>query len=55
MIKFEAGNKYKNMSEKEKNQKRKYQRERYYMPNLNGKLKQYQRDCYASKKKKKKK
>ena len=53
MIKFEAKNKYKNMSEKEKKKKRKYQRERYYMVNLNEKLKQYQRDYYASKKIKK--
>ena len=49
MIKFEAKNKYKNMSGKEKIKKN--QRERYYMPNLNKKLKQYQRDHYTSKKK----
>ena len=48
MIKFEARNKYKNMSEKEKQKKRKCQKERYYMPNFNEKLKQYQRDYYAS-------
>ena len=53
VIKFEAKNKYKNMSEKEKKEKRKYQRERYDMPNLNEKLKQNQRDYYASKKIKK--
>ena len=51
VIKFEAKNKYKSMSEKEKkNKKRKYQRERYYIPNLQEKLKQYQRDYYVSKK-----
>ena len=44
MIKFKPKNKYKNMAKKKK---RKYQRERYYMPNLNEKLKQYQRDYYA--------
>ena len=53
VIKFEAKNKYKNTSEKEKKKKGKYQRERYYMPNLNEKLKQYQRDYYTSKKSKK--
>ena len=47
VIKFEARNKYKNMSEKEKNKKRKYQKDKYYMPNLNEKLKQYQRHYYA--------
>ena len=47
MIKYEAKNKYKNMFEKEKKKKRKYQREGYYMPNLSEKLKQYQRDYYA--------
>ena len=31
---------------KKKIKKRKYQKERYYMPNLNEKLKQYQRDYY---------
>ena len=30
LIKFEAKNKYKNLSKKEKNKKGKYQRERYY-------------------------
>ena len=38
------------MSEKAKKKKRKYEREIYHMPNLNEKLKQYQRDYYASKK-----
>ena len=51
LIKFEARNKYKNLSEKEKNKKRKYQRERYYMnSDLNERLKQYQGNDYASKK-----
>ena len=31
LIKLEAKNKYRNLSEKEKNEKRKYQRERYHM------------------------
>ena len=52
MIKFVAKCKYKNMSEKKKKE-RKYQGERYYMPNLNEELKQYQRDYYVSKKLKK--
>ena len=48
LIKFETRNKYKNMSEKEKRQKkRKYKRERYYTTDLNEKLKQYQKDYYA--------
>ena len=50
VIKFEARNKYKNMSEKEKKKKGRYQRERYYTTDLNEKLNQYQRDYYASKK-----
>ena len=54
VIKFETRNKYKNMSEKEqKKKKRKYQRDRYYTTDLNEKLKQYQRNYYASKKTKK--
>ena len=53
VIKFEARNKYKNVRKikKEKKKKRKYQRERYYTTYLNEKLKQYQRNYYASKKK----
>ena len=40
-----------NLSEKEKNKKKKYQRERYHMnADLNERLKQYQRRYYASKK-----
>ena len=40
------------MSEKEIEEKRKYQRERYYTTDLNQKVKQKQRNYYASKKKK---
>ena len=51
LIRLEARNKYKNLSQKEKNKKRKYQRERYHMnTDLNEKLKQYQRDYCISKK-----
>ena len=54
LIRLEARNKYKNLSEKEKNKKRKYQRERYHMnTDLNERLKQYQRIYYATKKVKK--
>ena len=52
LIKLEARNKYCNLSEKEKNKKRKYQKERYYMnTDSNERLKQYQRNYYASKNK----
>ena len=48
---IEAKNKYKNFSEKEKNKKRKYQRERFHInTDLNKRYKQYQRNYYASKK-----
>ena len=48
LIRLEARNKYKNLSEKEKNKKRKYQRERYPMhTDLNERLKQYQVNYYA--------
>ena len=50
MIKFEAKKRYKNISKEEKNKKIKYERESYYIPNLNQKLKQYQINYYASKK-----
>ena len=51
VLRENARNKYKNLSEKEKNKKRKYQRERYHMTTeLNERLKQYQRNCYSSKK-----
>ena len=51
LIRLEARNKGRNLSEKEKNKKRKYQRQRYHMnTDLNEKLKQYQRNYYASKK-----
>ena len=54
LTRLEAKNKYRNLSETEKNKKRKYQRERYHMnTDLNEKLKQYQRNYYASKKVKK--
>ena len=50
LIKLEERNKYKNLSEIEKNKKRRYQRERYYYDSdLNERLKQYQRSYYASK------
>ena len=46
-----ARKKYRNLSEKEKNKKRKHQRERYHMnSDLNKRLKQYQRNYYALKK-----
>ena len=49
-----ARNKYINLSGKARGIKRKYQRERYHMnTDLNEKLKQYQRNYYASKKKNK--
>ena len=51
VLREDARNKYRSLSEKEKNKKRKYQRERYHMnTDLNKKLKQYQRNYYASKK-----
>ena len=51
LIGFEARKKYKNLSEKEKNKKSKYQREKYHINiDLNERLKQYQRNYYASKK-----
>ena len=54
LIRLEAKNKYRNLSENEKNKKRKYQRVRYHMnTDLNEKLKQYQRNYYASKSMKK--
>ena len=54
VLRENARNKYINLSEKEKNKKRKYQKERYHMDtDLNERLKQYQRNYYASKKLKK--
>ena len=42
LIKFEAKNKYQNLSEKKRKKKRQYQRERYYYDgDLNERLKQY--------------
>ena len=46
VLREDTRNEYRNLSEKEKNKKRKYQRERYH---LNEKLKQYKRNYYASK------
>ena len=52
VLREDARNKYKNLSEKKKNKKRRYQRERYHMnSDLNKKIKQYQRNYYVSKKK----
>ena len=54
VLREDAKYKYRNLPEKEKNKKRKYHRERYHMnTDLNEKLKQYQMNCYASKKIKK--
>ena len=54
VLREEERNKYKNLLEKDKNIKRKYQRERYNMnTDLTERLKQYQRNYYASKKIKK--
>ena len=54
VLREDARNKYRNLSEKEKNKKRKYQSERYHMnTDLNEKLRQYQRNYYDSKKIKK--
>ena len=51
VLKEDARNKYRNLSEKEKDMKRKYQRERYHVnTNLTEKLKQYQRNYYVSNK-----
>ena len=51
ILREDARNKYRNLLEKEKNKKGKYQGERYHMnTDLNEKLKQYQRNYYASKK-----
>ena len=52
VLREDARNKYRNLPEKEKNKKRKYQRERYHMnADLNEKLKQYRKNYYTSKKK----
>ena len=50
LIKLEAKNKYRNLSGKEENKKRKYQREKYHM---NTDLNQYQRIIMLQKKFKK--
>ena len=50
-LKKNAKNKYRNLSEEEKEVKRECQRDRYYMnTDLNEKLNKYQRNCYDSKK-----
>ena len=50
-LREDARNKYRNLSEKEKNKKRKHQRGKYYMnTDLNERSKQYQMNCYTSKK-----
>ena len=54
VLREDARNKYRNLSGKENYKKRKYQRERCHLnSDLNERLKQYQRNCYASKKIKK--
>ena len=51
VLREDPRNNYRNLSEKKKDIKRKYQRERYHMnTDLDEKLKQYQGDYYASKK-----
>ena len=51
IIKEDARNRYRSLSKTEKDKKRKYQSERYHMnTDLNEKIKQYQRNYYASKK-----
>ena len=50
-LREDAGSKYRNLSEKQKEKKRKYQRDRYHMNiDLNERLKQHQRNYLASKK-----
>ena len=50
VLREDARNKYRKLSEKEKNIKRRYQRKRYHMnTDLNEKLKQYQKNYYDSK------
>ena len=45
VLREDARNKHRNLSEKKKNKKRKYQGERYHMnSDLNERLKQYQRN-----------
>ena len=51
MLRQDARNRYRGLSKEEKDKRRKYQRARYHMnTDLNEKLKQYQRNCYPSKK-----
>ena len=52
VLREHAKSKYRNLSEKEKNKKRKYQRETYHMnSDSNERLKQYQRNYFQKKKK----
>ena len=54
VLKVDGRNKYRGLTEKQKDIKRKYQREKYHMnTDLNDKLKQCQRNYYASKRKNK--
>ena len=49
VLREDARNKYRNLSEKKEKKERKYQRERYHMnTDLNERLKQYQINYYAS-------
>ena len=49
VLKEDARNKYRSLSEKQKDKQRKYQRESYHMnTDFNKKLKQYQRNYHAS-------
>ena len=53
LIKLEARNKCSNLSEKKKNKKQRYQRERHHInSDLNGRLNQYQRIVMLQKNKK---
>ena len=46
VLREDARNKYRNLSEREKNKTRKYQRERYHInTDLNERLKQYRRNA----------
>ena len=43
LLKYETNMKYKTMSKKEKDKKKKFQRERYHVPEYNEHLKRYQK------------
>ena len=53
LLRYEANMKYKNMSKKEKDRKRKYKREMYHNPKYNEHLKEYQKIYDKMKKTKK--